>query len=402
VINIVILGGTGDVYLLSALFEVFRQTHNRDAVLVVRERYRCIPEMFGVPCVVDDGVINNAEVDIAMQRDYDNTFIDGRNFYAHPSFLRTQVRVDHLTTKPDVSQADMYKAILRVPWGATLALPKIPEVEQKPGKVVLIPDARSWPNLYPGFWGTLATKLSYAGWNVQNNNGSGWSLKQLFAHCAEAEWVIGPQCGVMSILVTGRFPCRKTLASCNIDGSGTFIFSTHTFPYAYVTKFSNHDYDVEEFKICADGQVELADTIVSGQNGLRLWPHDPGPACTINVSLSPGDFLDRLAVLTVKHARFTGAKRAAIERDYQRHRELRARANFGPHIDKLFDRLVRLHAETFDLLETMVPGAMADDTITPEAHVAAVKLNKVRVSLKREIDGVCRSPFTEQKSYYGE
>ncbi len=399
-INIVVLGGTGDVYLISSLLEVFKRTHNRDAQLVIRDRYRCIADMFGVPYIIDDAVITAAETDAAMQRDYDNVFADGRNFYCHPSFLRTQVRMDHLTTKPDVSQGDMYKVILRVPWGAPLALPKIPEVEQKPGKVVLVPDARSWPNLHPGFWALLATRLAYAGWNVQNNNGSGWSLKTLFDNCAEAEWVIGPQCGVMSILVTGRFPCRKTLASSDIDGSSLYLFSTHTFPYAYVTKFSNQDYDVEEFKVSAHRQDELVDSIVNGQNGLRLWPHDPAPVTTITVPLSPGDFLDRLAVLTVKRSRFSVARRAAIERDYQRHVELKLRTGFSAEVEERYARLVDLHAETFDLLETMVPEAIGGGTMTPESHVTAVQLNKARIELKLEIDAACRAPFSEVKSYH--
>ena len=399
-INIVVLGGTGDVYLLSALFEAFRRTHNRNAQLVVRDRYRCIADMFGVPYVVDDALITKAEADAVMHRDYDNVLADDRNFYAHPCFLRTNMRVDHLTTKPDVSQCDMYRTILRVPWEAPLALPKIPEVEKRPGKVVIIPEARSWPNLFPGFWSVLATKLSYADWNVQNNNGSGWSLKDLFRQCAEAEWVIGPQCGVMSILVTGRFPCRKTLASSNIDGSALYLFSTHTFPYAYVTKFSNQDYDVEEFKITADGQQALADVIVAGVNGLRLWPHDPAPVTTVSVPLAPGDFLDRLAVLTVKRTKFPLAKRAAIEREYQRHTELRVRLEAPPEVNGLFDRLVQLHSTNFDLLERMVPAAVENATMAVEDHVAAVRSNKERIEIKVAIDAACRSPYSEIKSYF--
>lgn len=402
-INLVVLGGTGDVYMLSALLDLFKKTHARDAQLVVRQRYACVADMFpGANYVVGDAEIDAAERDPAMQRDYDNVIADGRNFYAHPSFFRTNVRIDNLTTKQDVSQADMYKVLLRLPWGAPLALPRVPGGPTQPGKVVVVPDARSWPNLHHEFWAKLCARLPTDGWNVQNNNSSGWSLAQLLQNCAEAEWVIGPQCGVMSILVTGRFPCRKTLASSNIDNApAIYPFSTHTFPYAYVTKFSNQDYDVEEFKIVGGREDELVELIANGQNALRLWPHDPAPVVSVNVPLTPGDFLDRYAVLTVKREKFAPAKRAAIEREYQRHHELyvRLQPQLTPEVNDLVSALADLHRANFDLLETVVPDAAAGG-MTPEAHVEAVRNNKARMELKWAIDKACHAPYTEPKSYY--
>ena len=401
-IRIVVFGGTGDVYLISALVEAFKKRHGRnDVELIIKNGHSYIAELFGVKYVTDDALISKAETDIALQRDYDNVIAEDRLFFAHPSFLRTNMRVDHLTTRSDVSQADMYKIILRIPPDVQLALPTIPAKPQIHGKVVVISDARSWPNLQPTFWPALATALSYAGWNVQVNNPR-WSLRELFAHCMSAEWVIGPQCGVMSILTTGRFPCRKTFATPDIDGNAAFIFSTHTFPYGYVTKFSNEDYDVEEFKIAANTHGDLIEAIVNGSNSLRLWPHNPNPVTTVNVSLSPGDFLDRLAVLTVKRNRFPVEKRAAIERQYQRYVESRLRLKASMEIDELFDKLVNLHDEIFDLLERMVVSAIGEDSITIEDHIQAVRSNKIRIELKQAIDAACHAPYSETKSYYGE
>lgn len=399
-IRIVILGGTGDVYLLSALFEAFQRHHGREAELVIRSRYDCIPEMFGpaIRFVRDDALIDRAEQDVTLQRDYENDFIDGREFYAHPTFWRTHMRVDHLTTKPDVSQADMYKIILRLPPNIPLALPTVPAADMVPGRVIVIPEARSWPNLYPDFWDLLVRKLSLAGWNAQSNAHSGWTLRDLLQNCGKAEWVIGPQCGVMSILTTGRFPCRKTFATPDVDGR--WLFSQRTFPYAYVTKFSNQDYDVEEFKITDANKYELVDVIVGGANGLRLWPHDPAPTFTFSMPVTPGELLDRFAVLTVKRTRLSGPQRAAIEREYQRLYEA-SHAVFANHeAMALFAELVALHDHAFMLLEKLVPAALADALTDPADHVAAIKANKARIEIKRKIDAALRSPYYEVKSYH--
>lgn len=402
-INIVALHGTGDIYLLCALFDAFQRTHNRDAKLVIREKYRCIAEMFpGVRFIMDDQLVNKGEADLVMQRDYDNVLVDGRCFFAHPTFLRTNVRIDHLTTKPDVSQADLYKCLLRINPDVPLALPTIKHPETKRGMAVIIPEARSWPNLHPDFWTNLSQRLSFAGWNVQNNKNSGWSLPELFRRCGEAEWVIGPQCGVMSILVTGRFPCRKTLATSDVDGR--WLFSQRTFPYAYVTKFSNQDYDVEEFKIGDANQEHLIDAIAGGANALRLRPHDPAPVLSVSVPLSPGDFLDRYAVLLVKRGRFPPEKRAAIEREFQRHAEQAIPLLSTAGLPELFDELAATHAAAFDVLERAVPSALESGTMEVEDHVAAIRLNRARVEIKRKIDATMRGPYGggEVKSYYGD
>ena len=405
-IRAVVLGGTGDVYMMSALFEAFQRQHNRELELVIRKNYACVCELFGpvIRYSCDDKLIDRAEADVTMQRDYDNVIAVDRIFFAHPSFLRTNMRVDHLTTKPDVSQGDMYKIILRIPPDVPLALPHVPDVPMTMGRVIMIPEARSWPNLHPRFWPLLAAKLSYAGWNVQNNAGSGWTLKELLYNCAGAEWVIGPQCGIMSILVTGRFPCRKTLATPDVDGR--WLFSQNTFPYAYVTKFSNQDYDVEEYKISEATYGDLADAIVNGSNGLRARPHDPRPICSVMMPLSPGTLLDQFAVLTVKRSRFSGMRRAEIEREFQRYAEAGYQLiKANPEAHAAFVALVDVHARAYDICERVIPLALVDDlaNVTPAHiadHVAVIKINRERTTIRRQIDKLMRGPGTEVKSYY--
>ena len=403
-IRLVTIGGTGDAYMVCALFEAFKREHKRDdAVVVLPGKYATIAAMFDVPFEVNDDLVKQAEGSVEMQRTYENVLIaPDTTFYVHPCFLRSEIRVDKLTTKPDASQADMYRMILRVPLTAPLTIPtRLPRPARRPFSVLLIPEAVSWPNTQPTFWGALATALRDAGRHVMLNDPS-WSLDKLFEQAASVDWVIGPQCGVMSILCTGQFPCRKTLASPKLDAQNTklWFLSESTFPYAYVTKFSNVDYDVEEFEITNDNHAEIVDAIAVGVNALRIRePHDPRPVVTVQAPLSPGDFLDRLAVLTVKRRRFAGARRASIEREYRRFEAIKAITPMPPEVDEHFSQLMAIHEQTFSLLETLVPAALAGG---PTEHDKAVRLNKDRIAVKGRIDAACRAPYSEAKSYYGD
>lgn len=403
-ISLVTIGGTGDAYLVCSLYEAFRRHHHRDEVQVIgKSNYAAIADLFRVPYICDDGVVHRAQNDISMQQMYENVLLsDVMPFYVHPCFLRSAIRVDRLTVKPDASQADMYRMILQLPTDAPLAVPELPAFQTEPNTVLMIPDAVSWPNTQPMFWKVLAHALAASGWNVIMNQPD-WALRDLLRKAGSMEWVIGPQCGVMSILVTGRFPCRKTLASAQLNDENKKLsfLSPRTFPYAYVTKFSNLDYDVEEYEITDTNYGELVDAIVHGFNGGRSRPHDPRPVLTIQAPLAPGDFLDRFAILTVKRQRFTGAKRAAVEREYRRYSDLMKDIPPSPKVTELFDRLVRLHEISFDALEHLVPAALDGGQMSAETHIAAIRLNKQRVGLKQELDAICRGPYSEVKSYHG-
>jgi hypothetical protein len=408
-IRLVVLGGTGDAYLICALVAAFREHHHRDDVeVVLRTKLSAVGGLFpDVRCVIDDVLVTHAEENQAFQRSHDNQLLASDTFYAHPCFARSGVRVDQLTAKEHISQADMYRAMLRLPPAAPLTLPRVPRGKRVPNTVLMLTESTSWPNTQPTFWPVLADALRDSDRHVIFNVPS-WSLAKLFETCAEAEWVIGPQCGVMSILVTGQFPCMKTLATPSTDkyvSPNENWWATRTYPYGYVTKFAGEDHAVEEFKITDDNHFDVVSAIAAGMNARRpAWKHSPEPVTTISMPLTPGDFLDRLAVLAVKRARLDREQRAGVEREYQRYVEARARLRLPRVAEDAYDDLVRLHEGTFDLLEVIVPaalkanGAISDDV---RLHVKAIKLNKTRVELKRIIDQACHAPYTEVKSYHG-
>ncbi len=401
--RLVVLGGSGDAYLVFALLAAYRRLHTRpDALVVVRARLAAVGDLFGLPYAIDDALVAQAEADHGLHGSYANEF-GGDPYYVHPCFVRTPVRVDRLTTRWEASQADMYRMILRLPFDEPLALP----AHRGPGEypvnsrsVVIITDSTSWPNTQPDFWNRLANALIAERWQVHVNDRRE-DLGTLLDRCRRAAWVIGPQCGVMSIVTTGQFQCRKTLATPNIDSNRRPEYlAAETFPYGYVTKFSNHDFDCEEFKISDHDHAELIQRIVHGANGQCLWPHDPSPVMTVQAPLAPGDFFDRLAVLTVKRDRFDPRRRAAIEREYQRLVEIRRQLPTPPEVDELFRRLVKLHGECYDLLARIVPQAVGAGELSTIGHVAAIRANKTRVELKQAIDAACHSPYSEVKDYY--
>lgn len=409
--RIVILGGTGDVYLISALYAAFCHHHHqtRDVTLVLREKFRSIVDMFpGVPYECSEEQVWRGENDPTFQAEYLNPLLSSTEpFYVHPCMLRSQTRVDHLTTKPDASQADMYRMILRLPPEVPLTLPTdIPRPPIEAQSVLLIRDAVSWPNTQPWFWDKLADRLRLDGRNVIENDKS-LRLGTLLNLCASSDWVIGPQCGVMSILCTGQFPCRKTLATPSVDDDRAPGFlAAETYPYAYVTKFDGKDYDVEEFKIARGNHADLVQAIATGQNAQRLWPHDPRPVQTMMAPITPGDALDRLAVLMVKRDHFEPRRRAAIEREYQRYLELCRRLRLDTKIEGMLWRLYESHRRAYHVLEQIVPAAMKDDPDLGGGdvalHVAAIRENRTRTDLKREIDAMVHAPYREVKSYYNE
>lgn len=398
--RIVVLGGLGDAYLLAALFDGFRR-HYGDAVLVVKGRYAPLFDLFGVPYVVDDRITFGAEGEKNLQRDHDNVLEPGREFFAHPCMRRTQVKLDELPARAFVTQADMYRLILQLPLDSPIAQPRVPDGEPELDTVMMV-HATTWPNTQPEFPAKLGFALGAAGRKVWVNDGA-LPLADLLARAARTEWVIGPQCGLMSILVAGEWPCRKTLATPSIDdGAGGDYWAKSTFPYAYVSRFMGRDYDVEEIKIDDDHDRALV-AILNGPNAFRLRQHDPRPVTSIPFALSPGDLLDRLAVLAVKKSRFSGDGRALIQREYDRHAEaarpLLERSDGWGY--RYFADLFAEHAKAFDVLERAVPSALAGSGLAAEDHAAVIAMNRERVRLKQAVDAAFGAAYSEVKSYYG-
>jgi hypothetical protein len=412
--EIVVLGGLGDAYLVMALYDALCRAHpQHNIILTIKNRHRALVGLFpGVRTQVDDDTTFGAEADQGMQRNYLNDLFTGRPFYAHPCMARTRLVIDELPSLQRVTQADLFRMVLGLRLSAPLTPAMPPLMVPVPGTVMIV-EATTWPNTQPGFYPKLIEALRANGRDVWVNDGK-LPLDDLFRRAAVTEWVIGPQCGLMSILVTGQFPCRKTLVTPSIDcGAAPHYWAKMTFPYAYVTAFAGQDFDVEEYKV-GDNHAGVIDLVMNGVNARRLRPHDPSPAANVTMTLTPGDFFDRFAVLTVKREKFSTDQRASIEREYQRHDEARRQRLWPKELDGMLDKLIELHAKNFDLLAQLVPQAIAHESVefgpdlavTPplaemiNAHFEAMRSNKERVRLKQEIDAVCHAPYREVKSYY--
>lgn len=399
-VRLVSLFGTGDTYLVCSLIRAVEQHHDCSVELTVKSRHAAIPAMFDLPFVVDDERVAYAESDTKFQQVYDNDlFHNWQHFFVHPRFVRSRVRVDMLTAQDQVSMADMYRSLLQLPMDAPQGRPTLPSREVERGRAILVPRSRSWPTDVARLWPALASTLRDAGWRVIENDES-WSLAELLDQCAGAEWVIGPQCGVMSILCHAQFPCRKTIITPSIDGKRFHEFPPlNTYPYAYVTKFAGEDYDVEEHIVDDQTVGHIIKEVAHGPNALRLWPHDPSPVMTVMAPLTPGEFMDRLAILTVKAQRLNSRAKAAMMREFLRYAYIWGRMPGEPMAATL-GALIELHDENFSILEKMVPDALKRGKIETQHHIAAMESNRSRVDVKRTVNDVLRSPYPEVKSYY--
>lgn len=116
----------------------------------------------------------------------------------------------------------------------------------------------------------------------------------------------------------------------------------------------------------------------------------------VSVELTPGDFLDRFAILMVKRTRLG----TAFEDDCRRYAATAEPLLAHPKVRALFDELVVVHVQTFDALETAVPHAF-NGGMSVDEHVSAIRLNRDRVRLKAAIDEAFDVPG-ETKSYYTE
>ena len=399
--QIVILGGLGDVYLVCALYESFCRHHQTQAEFTIKSGHQAVADLFpGVRYRIDDALTFGAEADRSFQKIHENRLWGNGPFFAHPCMQRTPLHICSLPAKPFVCQADLFRMVLGLPLDAPLTVPLFPAGQPIP-KSAMVVEATTWPNTQPGFYPKLIKAMRDAGFDVWLNDKQ-LPLRDLLAKAASSEWVIGPQCGLMSIFVTGRFPCRKILATPSIDGGkAPAYWASSTFPYAHVNRFAGENFDVEEFRV-QDDHDSVIRSILNCMEHPRS--HDPLPMNAIVMSLSPGDLLDRFAVLTVKRGRFDKARQAAIEREYQCYSEAAEALLRSQIVADLFNRLVALLDEGFGVLEELVPAVLHGKEETLESakiHASVIRGNKDRVMLKHKIDAVLRGATVEVKSYYG-
>lgn len=400
-IRLVSMFGTGDTYLVCALVRAFEKHHNLVAKIVCKGAHRYIPELFGFhhdiqdglsgTFSVSDGLVSDAESNINRQRFYLNEILDGSTYYVHPSYIRSGVRVDQFTfTCRPISQADMYKALLHLPLDTPLDRPSFKLVEQSPGqRVLLIREAKSWPNTQSAFWDKLHGSLVEREYKVLLNQPK-WDLKDLFSACAISDWVIGPQCGVMSILCHAQFPCRKSFCT---PAERPGISITATMPYAGVRTFAGEDYDVDEFVVSKDNHAEIINRLLSAPTRRRTEPVQ-----TIDAPMSTGDFLDKLAILLVKHSKFDQQNKALLVRELDRYCSILQGLTWQD-LQVFLDQLVKIHSDTFDLCASYVPSALRGEN-DENRHARAIALNKQRVIIRQQIDRLCGAASTETKDYY--
>jgi len=260
VIRLVALYGVGDAYLICGLVRAFEKEHSIKACVVVKSAQVAIPQMFGVDYEASDEVVASAEGSQFFQLSHANEIADRGFYYVHPHFVRTPVRIDQLTVKPRVSQADMYRALLGLsPW-APLEVPFGPRRIVRGSGTLIIHTSRSWPNLPPQFWEALAKRMDARLVEPE------WSLRELFDQCDASEHVIGPQCGVMSVLCDALFFCRKTFAICELSKANPYLFGlTETMPYGHCSTFAGNDHpDVRHFVVSPTNWEEAVERIAVG------------------------------------------------------------------------------------------------------------------------------------------
>jgi hypothetical protein len=117
----------------------------------------------------------------------------------------------------------------------------------------------------------------------------------------------------------------------------------------------------------------------------------------IKVELGPGDFLDRFAILIVKQTKIGDP----YAEECKKYCDLAEPLLQTEIVRGLFDQLVRVHADAFEILETAVPHALNGGMNMAE-HAAAIRINRDRVRIRDQIDRAFGCLPTEVKTYYGE
>lgn len=383
-INLVTRHGTGDTYMTLAFARAFAQARREEVTVLIKQEHESIGRMF--PDVKSSTFIGDL---IAFQaHNMSEAFVE-----VHPTSYAGDISRFALLDRP-TTHADLWRALL----GLSLSEPMARgwydhKATRLPGRVFIIDRARSWPNHHPEFWQQLTHALEQADWDVRlvsENN----SLAEVFQQCSDAEWVIGPQCGVMAILCHALFPCRKTIATPSIDGTGWIV--PRTYPYANVTKFAGEDYDVDEVKITGDTTVAVKQ-VMKRSGGLGLRVHG------VTVDLTHGDFFDRLSILEIKMTQFPRMMAAGVQREYLRYKDI-AEPIFARYGEPLLLNYISLKAcnqKAWEHNERAVPDALNHKSMQSD-HAEAIRFNYARVKYKNQINEICCSASSEIKSYYKE
>lgn len=395
-IHLVTQHGTGDTYMTLAFATAVGRCRGTTRVVVhIRPEHAAIAAMFPDVQSQDDAAWASQKVisDIAF-------------FHCHPTNRSGGLDISRfaLLDRP-TTHADLWRAMLDLPLEEPMTRGQVVFGHKLlsgnhvsiANRVVLITQARSWPNHHPQFWEDLRLRLMGEGWDVRMNNDH-WLLADLFQECADAEWVIGPQCGVMAILCHAQFPCRKTIATPAVEGTNWIV--PRTFPYAYVTKFAGEDYgDVEEVLIPSESRLAV-DNIMAGVHAHRV-PVTNRQVFAVEVPMTPGDLMDRLSVLMLKTDRLPPLQAATFRKESMKFWMIASAAGILKNV-KALDAFTDLHlvnGAAWDHNNKAVPDALAHREMQA-SHAEAIRMNRERVRLKNQISDICGSPSQEIKSYY--
>lgn len=452
--------GRGDTYLIAALLNAFRAAHGAvtdDIVLVVKASHKSIAEMFARDAsrivAVEDATLTRVS-DIAAGAGLRTDLATDRAMFVHPTTMGDG-RIDTVTAFEGFSQKSMYQYLLRLPFDSRLARPEIrPDWRRDaalfaarhgiaPGRsVLLFPDANSYPLVPDPFWNGLSRALAAQGWSVFTNaygtNVGGKRapfdgsrpieppLEILVPLAEMAGWAISTLTGAMNILISAEANCAKTVVARAPDPAeaGSFIAAfplRSAFPYASQKTFDGAHYDIEEIEVRAGGDYgPVIDQILGGVNA-RGAPPSPRAMVQLIADTSPGDVLDRLTILEIKAERLDDP--LARHSIYKEQLLLRARldAMIGPLSQAVLDKVAELKAanvEGWDMNEIFFKDFDEDDFGTEQwridladpASVARAErmirvyrrsqaMNRRRVAIKNEINGLLAYSIHEQKSY---
>ena len=262
-IRLVSLYGVGDCYLICALAQAFEREHKIATIIATKVAQGSIPEMFGLVWQAADSEIARAESSAEMQHTWHNVVADGATYYVHPHFVRSDARLDQLTVKARASQADLYRALLHLsPW-EPLAHPIFPAPDGD-RNIVMLTESRSWPAMPSSFWSTLVGKIQAR--EPIMVIGPGMSLGEVFSAMASAKWIIGPQCGVISVACEAGLPARKTILIRELGPDCPYLFGLkESLPYGHCSTFAGNDHaDVDHVIIPAIGWEAAVEGIING------------------------------------------------------------------------------------------------------------------------------------------
>ncbi|MBI3513137.1 MAG: hypothetical protein HY060_03595, partial [Proteobacteria bacterium] len=450
--------GAGDTYLVGALARQFRRHHGAAAprlAMVVKEAHLPIAQMFGDAIddiyVAPDDYLRRARAHQA-RHGLRPTFGPQQGMLAHPACL-TDAPIEQLALIGGVSRMHLFGTVLRLPLPPAPDLPTIqPEWRETalreaerlgivPGRsVVLVPDADTWPALGDAFWERLAARLTGLGWTVLTNLagsvGGGRRTKPfgdsvgldvpigVFLPLVEcAGWVIGSLCGLMSLMVSARTDCKKTVVGRSPEAGSAFtvdgIALANAYPYGLQRTFDGADYDVEYVDARAELAIEtLVEEIAQGRNAGFNYRASREPATRMRIDVAPGDVVDKMTILEVKLEKLPADKRVTIlgELAWVRHALV---ATYGPLTGELkaaADRLRDLNRGAFDVNEVVyqdfddpafLKQAAAGEIAGIEERVAAcitnflrgVGFNRERILVKNRINALLNCDWMERRSF---